>query len=446
MYKSNRILHNYYEVIGMYLKLDIQTEIEVKSLCDLSKLKQLMENLKMKINKSQLARELGADRRTIDKYLNGFTPKETRKKESKIDKYYEDITELLSTESKQVFYYKRVLWQYLKDNHNLECSQSAFGAYINRKSEFKAYFDDGKRTTSSASSGIRYETKPGEQAQLDWKESIRYETKDGEIIYVNVAVLLLSYSRFRAFHLSISKSQAVLLSFMTEAFEVFGGVPKMVVTDNMKTVMDEARTDYTKGVVNNKFTQYAQDFGFKVQPCVAGRPRTKGKVEAPMKLLDEIHAYQGKFNYEELNEFVQKLCTRINQSINQATNKIPLFAHKQEKNLLLPLPQDKVKDSYKIKHTLVKVNASNMISYKSNQYSVPSKYQGKTVGLQVYDDHLFVYYTTDLIVKHKITKSKLNYKEKHYKDTLAKAIPYYPDIDDLAKQNLEAIGEVYKDE
>ena len=74
----------------MYLELDIQTEIEIKSLCDLSKLKQLMENLKMKINKSQLARELGADRRTIDKYLNGFIPKETRKKESKIDKYYED--------------------------------------------------------------------------------------------------------------------------------------------------------------------------------------------------------------------------------------------------------------------------------------------------------------------------------------------------------------------
>lgn len=430
----------------MYMKLDIQTEIEVKELCDLSKLKQLMENLKMKINKSQLGRELGADRRTIEKYLNGFTPKKTRVKSSKIDKCYETIIELLSTDSKQVFYYKRVLWQYLKDNHDLQCSQSAFGSYINRKPEFKAYFDDGKRTTSSASSGIRYETKPGEQAQLDWKESIKYETKDGEIIFVNVAVLLLSYSRFRAFYLSISKSQSVLLSFMTEAFEVFGGVPKVIVTDNMKTVMDEARTDYFKGVVNNKFTQFAQDFGFKVQPCVAGRPRTKGKVEAPMKLLDEIHAYQGKFNYEELHEFVQKLCTRINQSVNQGTNKIPLFAHKKEKNLLQPLPQEKIRDSYKIKHTLVKVNASNMISYKSNQYSVPAKYQGKTVGLQVYDDQLHVYYTTELIVQHKITTSKLNYKETHYKETLAKAIPFYPDVDDLAKQNLAAIGEVYSDE
>lgn len=446
MYIFDSILHTNSGVISMYFKVNIQSDFELKSLLDLPKLKLLMENLKMKINKSQLARDLGVDRRTIDKYINGFIPKRTKKKTSKIDKYYEVIASLLSSDSKQTFYYKRILWQYLTDNHDLQCSQSGFRAYINRKPEFKSYFDEGKRTTTSLSTGIRYETEPGEQAQLDWKESIPYETKDGEIIDVNVAVMLLSYSRFRAFHLSISKSQSVLLSFMTEAFEAFGGVPKVIVTDNMKTVMDDARTEYFKGTVNNKFAQFAKDFGFKVQPCIAGRPRTKGKVEAPMKFLDEIHAYQGKFSYEELHHFVQKLCLRINQSFNQGTKKVPIFALKQEKNLLQPLPQSKIRDSYKIKHTLVKVNASNMISYKSNLYSVPAKYQGKTVGLQVYDDQLFIYYNTELIVQHKVSQSKLNYKEEHYKDTLTKVLPHYPNIDDLAKQNLAAIGEVYRNE
>ncbi|PEV89617.1 IS21 family transposase, partial [Bacillus cereus] len=42
----------------MYIKLDIPTEFTIKSLTDLSNFKNLMENLKMKINKSQLAREL----------------------------------------------------------------------------------------------------------------------------------------------------------------------------------------------------------------------------------------------------------------------------------------------------------------------------------------------------------------------------------------------------
>ena len=38
----------------------------------------------MKVNKSQLARELNVDRRTIDKYMNGFTPKGTKRKHQKL--------------------------------------------------------------------------------------------------------------------------------------------------------------------------------------------------------------------------------------------------------------------------------------------------------------------------------------------------------------------------
>jgi len=62
MYISDSLLHTNQEVIGVYLQLDIQTEIEVKNLFDLPKLQQLMGNLKMKINKSRLARELNVDR------------------------------------------------------------------------------------------------------------------------------------------------------------------------------------------------------------------------------------------------------------------------------------------------------------------------------------------------------------------------------------------------
>src|SRR5690606_34645690 len=177
----------------------------------------------------------------------------------------------------------------------------------------------------SRQSVIRYETAPGQQAQLDWKESIPFETRDGERMEVNVAVLLLSYSRFRFYHMSITKSQAVLLSFLTEAFEKLGGVPREILTDNMKTVMNEPRSEYVRGKVNPKFAAFADDFGFKVKPCVAGRPRTKGKVEAPMKLLDEIHAYQGKLSLLELQDFIRKLGDRVNQSFHQGTGKVPVL-------------------------------------------------------------------------------------------------------------------------
>jgi len=231
--------------------------------------------------------------------LKGYERSQSRIRKSKIDDYYEVIKLLLSDKTPKIFFYKRVLWQYLKDNHVLVCSDVTFRAYISKKLEFQAYFDAQKRRTPNKET-VRFETPPAEQAQLDWKEIIRYDTKDGEILHVNVLVFLLGHSRFRTYSLSISKSQDILTSFLTESFEAIGGVPKTLLVDNMKTVMDEPRTPYKPGKVNERFYQFSKDYGFKIQPCIAGRPQTKAKVEAPMKVLDEIHAYQGKFDYLSL--------------------------------------------------------------------------------------------------------------------------------------------------
>ena len=57
----------------MILKNQIITNIIIENFNDLYKLKPFLEDGTLKINKSQIARELEVDRRTVDKYINGYT-------------------------------------------------------------------------------------------------------------------------------------------------------------------------------------------------------------------------------------------------------------------------------------------------------------------------------------------------------------------------------------
>ncbi|MDD6794908.1 MAG: IS21 family transposase, partial [Clostridiaceae bacterium] len=151
----------------MIYKVNVNSEIKINNLEDLHKLKIIMEANNLEVNKSQIARELGVDARTVDKYLNGYVKKSTRKRKSAIDDFRPIIESLLSKDSIQVFYYKRVLWQYLKDNYGLNCAQSSFRRYISNNPEFNEYFKRRKKGYISNKSTMRYETGKGHQAQLD---------------------------------------------------------------------------------------------------------------------------------------------------------------------------------------------------------------------------------------------------------------------------------------
>lgn len=427
----------------MILKNQIITNLKIENVKDLYKLKPFLEEGALKINKSQIARELDVDRRTVDKYINGYTKPETRNRDDCITPFYEIIAELLSDRNRQVFYYRKVLWQYLVDNHGFTGVYCNFCHYLKKYPEFDSYFRKS-RPSDTDNVTIRYETVMGKQAQLDWKESIPFILSSGETIDVNIFVLLLSYSRFRVYRVSLTKTQDILFSFLDDAFGTFGGVPDEIVTDNMKTVMDEARTQYFNGKINNRFQQFADDYGFKVHPCIAGRPKTKAKVEAPMKILDEIRAYNGKLNYRELVQLVTRINNRVNAQVNQGTGRIPLMYLNKEKAFLHSLPADTIRKPYQITTNNVKVNHSSMFHYKGCQYSVPPEYAGKIVSLQVYDGYIHVYCNTKFITIHQISSKKLNYISEHYAAIARKSHVFRDEhIMDRAKENLEIIGKVY---
>ena len=213
----------------------------------------------------------------------------------------------------------------------------------------------------------------------------------------------------------------------------------------MKTVMDEARTEYSSGKINTRFRQFADDYGFKVRPCIAGHPHTKAKVEAPMKVLDEIRAYNGKLNYRELVELVTRINNRVNMQVNQGTGRIPFLYFNREKAFLCGLPADTIRKLYQITTHTAKVNHSSMFYYKGCQYSVPPEYVGKIVSLQVYDGYIHVYCNTDFITIHPLSSKKLNYISDHYAAIARKSHIFKEEhIMDRAKENLKIIGKVYE--
>lgn len=103
----------------MILACQLNTNIHINVLEDLNKLKSLIENNNLKVNISRLARELGKDRRTVKKYIDGYVKTNKRQRQSQFDTYYPLIKELLNDANK-LFAYKRVLFQYLKDNYFIE--------------------------------------------------------------------------------------------------------------------------------------------------------------------------------------------------------------------------------------------------------------------------------------------------------------------------------------
>lgn len=429
----------------MLLNYKLTTNLKINTLMDLNKLKQFEDSSNLKVNRSQLAREMNVDRRTISKYILGFKKNTSRSRTSQFDSFYPVIEELLGHPDK-VFAYKRVLWQYLCDNHGMTGAQSSFRRYLSSIPEFNTYFKD-KRHSIKTPSPMRFESSPGQQAQLDWKESISIRLKNGETMIINILVLLLSFSRYRVYHLSLSKTRDVLCHLLDQSFHQMGGVPQEILTDNMSTVMDEARTAYAKGKVNNEFQQFANDYGFKVHPCIAGRPQTKAKVESPMRILDELKAYSGDLTYEELHQKLNEINERENSRFHDGYQRIPVLGLGKEKDFLQPLPHGSIRNHYSIKTMQVKVNASSMINYKSNQYSVPPEYIDKVLQLQVHDAQIHLYFSIKLVAVHRLNNKKLNYLESHYIEIAKRTLPFDDNkIEEMARENLSKIGAIYTDD
>ena len=351
------------------------------------------------LNKSEFAKRFGCNRRTVDRYLNDDTDKKSIRKKretvSILENYKSTITEKVDT-----------------------YGSSAMGVYkfIQKKGYTGGYltvnnFVRDHKNTEIHKATIRFETTPGFQAQLDWKEKVSMVNKQGEVFIINIFLLVLGYSRLKFIKLTSDKRQETLFGCMYDGFKYFNGIPKEILFDNMKTVVDRDASTFKNVVINKTFKAFSQDAGFEIITCRAYRPKTKGKVETLAKLVDRLKPYNGEFEtFEELDKIVIEFNDEINNEISQAINQKPFDRFEDEKSYLSPLSNIERLLTYFSREKEYKVYPDSMINYKGQKYSVPMRFMGNCVKVSETEKTIDIYYELDLVSSHPKSQKLLNYK------------------------------------
>ena len=349
-----------------------------------------IKEVKMMINKSEIARRFGCSINTVNKYLETqFNNKKAKRNySSKLDDFKGIIIEKVDDFAAN----GRSIYNFIKD-------KGYTGSYGIVSKFIREHKDEQQKKAT-----MRFETTPAYQAQVDWKENFKIINKEKKEFEINIFLMILGYSRYKYIELTLDKTQDTLFECIMHACKEFGGVPHEVLFDNMATVVDRTSSTYRIVVINKKFAQFAKDVGFSVNTCRPYRPQTKGKVECVAKLMNRLKVYNKEFStIEELNEIVNKLKKEINEEDINFIEK-PIDRIKEEQKYLYPMPSIECISQYFCQNRGYKVSKESMITYKKHKYSVPIRYIGEYLTVDEKEDTLDIYYTTDLIVSHKISR------------------------------------------
>lgn len=380
----------------------------------------------IKMNKSEIARIFSCDWRTVDKYIKGAsTERKSRKYKSLIDDYKGIIIDKVDNySSKSIAVYKFIQ------------KKGYLGGYQTVNS-----FIQKHKQSEIKKATFRFETTPGLQAQIDWKEKITMVNRSGEKFEINIFLSILGYSRLKFIKLTDNRSQKTLFECMYLAFKYFNGVPKEILFDNMRTVVDRERSTFKNVVLNKRFQAFSNDAGFVPITCRAYRPKTKGKVEVLAKLVDRLNVYNEEFDtFEELNDIVEKFNFEINKEIHQTTKETPFKRYQKEKEYLNPFMIDNSLKTYFSSEKEYTVSTESMVNYNGKKYSVPTRFIGFKLNIKETEYKINIYYTKDLVSSHYKSEKFLNYKLDHAVEILKSDAFSHKSEDEIEKfivDNLE---------
>ena len=222
----------------------------------------------------------------------------------------------------------------------------------------------------------------------------------GEIKTAQIFVAVLGASNYTFCEATWSQSLPDWLSSHARAFEFIGGVPKLVVPDNLKSGVTKAcRYDPD---VNLSYAQLAAHYGTAIMPARPYKPQDKSKAEVGVQIIERwILArlrHQTFFSLSELNHCIQALLVEVNNKpFKQLKGTRQQWFTSIDRPALMPLP----KHAYQYTDIkTAKVNVDYHIQYDQHLYSVPHHLVGERLELHAKERLIELYFQGKCVTSH----------------------------------------------
>ena len=333
------------------------------------------------LNRAQIAEELSLDLRTVGKWLDEkqFRPRKKSDRASKLDPFKSTIIKMIETHpysAKQIF--QRIQEEGFPGGYTI----------------VRDYVSKMRPKRSAAYLKLAFA--PGECAQVDWG-SFGVITTGETRRRLSFFVMVMCYSRMMYLEFTVSQTMEHWLGCHQNALRFFGGVPKKIMVDNLKSAVIK-RTIGQAPVFNQRYLDFANHHGFVIVPCGVAKGNEKGRVESGVGYVKKN--FLNGLTMPSL-EALQRagrewLDNTANQRIHGETRKKPVEMFVEERLNLLPVQKYDCA-------AIMPLRASSQfrISLDSNRYSVPAEYANCKLTGKIYPDRICIYDQEKLIARHR---------------------------------------------
>lgn len=258
----------------------------------------------------------------------------------------------------------------------------------------------------------------GDTCQFDWSHEV--VVLGGVMQTIKVAHFRLAYSRQMFIVAYPRETQEMVLDAHVRAFAFFGGVPKRMVYDNLKTVVDAIFVGKERRF-NRRFLTMANHYLFEPVACTPESGWEKGQVENQVGNIREwLFTPTPKFqDFTALNAWLATRCLELaGRRHPQQTTRSIAECFAEEQPLLNAVRADF--DGY-VEKTL-RASSTCLILVDHNRYSVPAEWANHVVSVRVTPARLRVVADSQVVADHprRFGRDHLIFDPWHYLPILEK--------------------------